>query len=55
MEGITLRQFIEELESIAKSEGDKIEVVAYSEANEIYTPVIGVAPCADGVRRVSVA
>ena len=56
-EGMTLRQFIEELESLAKDEGDQIEVVAVTQDNhEIYTPVITVGPCPpDNIRRICVA
>jgi hypothetical protein len=54
-EGMSLREFIEELREIAKTEGDQIEVVSFAEDGTPFTPVVGVGACKrDGIRRVSV-
>jgi hypothetical protein len=49
--GITLRQFIDTLEEIARDGNDSIEVVVRDEKDESATPTIGIQPDSDGVRR----
>jgi hypothetical protein len=56
-EGMTLQQFIETLIDMVKDEpqGVQIEVVAHTDDGEAYTPVIGLGPEKDGIRRISVS
>ncbi len=54
---MTLREMIEEMLDMVKDEplGDQIEVVAVSDdKDDDYTPVIGVGPCNDGIRRMTI-
>lgn len=46
-QGMTLREFIDELETLAKEEGENIEVVAVTNDGEIYTPIVAVGPHKD--------